>query len=100
MKIVTAFVRTTSLEDIVKSLEGIGVKGMTIEEIKGIGEEVSLDRPYTIHDRIDIIVPDEKAGEVASIILEHGRTGFAGDGLVVVQPADYAVKIRTKEKQT
>jgi nitrogen regulatory protein PII len=37
MKIVTAFVRTTSLEEIVKSLQGIDVRSMTIEEIKGIG---------------------------------------------------------------
>jgi nitrogen regulatory protein PII len=100
MKIVTAFVRTTSLEDIVKSLQGIGVRSMTISEIQGIGEEVSLNKPYTIHDRIDIVVPDEKADDVVNIILEHGRTGLAGDGLIVVQPADYAVKIRTKEKPT
>lgn len=100
MKIVTAFVRTTGLEAIVKSLQGIGIKGMTIEEIKGIGEEVSLNKPYTIHDRIDIIVPDEKADEVVNMIAEQGRTGLAGDGMVVVQPADYAVKIRTKEKLT
>jgi len=73
---------------------------MTIEEIKGIGQEVSLDKLYTIHDRIDVIVPDEKADKVANIILEHGRSGLAGDGLIVVQSADYAVKIRTKEKLT
>lgn len=100
MKMVTAFIRTSSLNAIVKSLEGIGVRGVTISEIKGTGEEVSLDKPYTIHDRIDILVPDEKADEVVNIIMEHGRTGLAGDGLVIVQPADYAVKIRTKEKLT
>jgi len=100
MKIVTAFVRTTSLEDIVKSLQGVGVRSMTIEEIKGIGQEVSLNKPYTIHDRIDIIVPDEKADQVVDIILKHGQSGIAGDGLIVVQPADYAIKIRTKEKLT
>lgn len=100
MKIVTAFIRTTSLENIVKSLEGIGVKGMTISEIKGIGQEVSLNKPYTIHDRIDVIVLDEKADEVVNIILEHGRSGLAGDGMVFVHPADYAIKIRTKEKLT
>jgi nitrogen regulatory protein PII len=43
-------------------------------------------------------VPDEKADKVVNIILEHGRSGLAGDGLIVVQSADYAVKIRTKEK--
>jgi nitrogen regulatory protein P-II 1 len=100
MKIVTAFARTTSREDIVKSLQGGGVRSMTIEELKGIGEEARLDRVHTIHDRIDIIVTDEKADQIVNVILKHGRTGLAGEGLVSVQPADYAIKIRTKEKLT
>lgn len=100
MKMITAIVRTTSLEHIVKSLEGIGVKGMTISEIKGIGEQVQPFRPYTIHSRIEIIVPDEKAERVTGVILEDAHTGLAGDGLIAVYPIDYMIKIRTKEKVT
>lgn len=98
MKMVIAFVRTTSLDRIVKSLETIGVKGMTISEIKGIGQQVRLNNPYTIHDRIEIIVPDEKADEVARLILEEARTGLPGDGIIAVFALDYAIKIRTREK--
>lgn len=39
MKLISAVVRTTCLEGIVKSLEKIGIKGMTIMEVKGIGEK-------------------------------------------------------------
>lgn len=98
MKMVTAFVRTTSLERIVQSLEDIGIKGMTISEIKGIGQQVRLNNPYTIHDRIDVIVPDDKADAVVNIILKHARTSLPGDGLIAVSPLDYAIKIRTQEK--
>lgn len=98
MKIVTAIVRTTALEGIVKSLEDAGIKGMTISEIKGVGEQVQLFRPYTIHNRLEVIVPDEKVDGVVTIILEHGHTGLAGDGLIAVHPVDYMIKIRTKEK--
>ena len=98
MKMVTAIVRTTCVESIVRSLESIGVRGMTICEIKGIGEQVQLYNPYTIHDRIEIIVPDERADEVTNIILEHAHSGFPGDGLIAVHPLDYMLKIRTKEK--
>lgn len=98
MKIVTAIVRTTALEGIVKSLEDAGIKGMTISEIKGIGEQVQLFRPYTIHNRVEVITPDEKVNEVSDIILKHGHTGLAGDGLIAVHPVDYMIKIRTKEK--
>ncbi len=98
MKMITAFVRTTSLERIVKSLEDIGIRGMTISEIKGLGQQVTLHKPYTIHDRIDVVVPDEKADEVANIILAHARTGLAGDGLIAIHPVNCVIKIRTQEK--
>jgi len=98
MKTVTVIIRTTSLERVVKLLEDIGIRGMTISEIKGIGEQVQLNNPYTIHDRIEIIVPDEKVNEVAITILKYAHTGLAGDGLIAVYPTDYVIKIRTEEK--
>jgi nitrogen regulatory protein PII len=98
MKQVTAVVRTTSLERVVHALELAEVKGMTISQIKGIGEEVRLNNPYSIHDKIEIIVPDEKADAVVKVILENTRSGLAGDGIITVLSLDYAVTIRTKEK--
>ena len=98
MKMVTAIVRTTSLQHVVQRLEKIGIKGLTISEVRGLGEELRLNNPYSIHDRIELVVADEKADEVAKVILEHAATGLAGDGLVAVSPVDYAVRIRTKEK--
>jgi nitrogen regulatory protein P-II 1 len=100
MKTVVAIVRTESLDDIVSSLEDIGIRGMTITEIKGIGEGVSLYKPYTIHNRVELIVPDNKVDEVTRVIVRHGHTGTAGDGLIVVYPVDYMIKIRTGEKKT
>ena len=82
-----------------KSLEERGIRGMTITQIKGTGREVRLYRPYTIHNRIEVIVSDEKVEEVTSVILQHGKTGFAGDGLIGVYPMEYMIKIRTGEKK-
>jgi nitrogen regulatory protein P-II 1 len=98
MKLVTAMVRMTSLDRIVQSLENIGVKSITITEIKGLGEEVRLSSPYSIHDKIELIMSDEQVDAVVKTILEHTRTGTAGDGIISVAPLDYAVKIRTKEQ--
>jgi len=98
MKLITAIVRSTCLDDIMKSLEEIGVKGMTITEVKGIGEQVELFQPYTIHKRIELFVPDERVEEISKVILEHARTGLAGDGLIAVFPIDYMIKVRTGEK--
>ena len=98
MKLVKAVVRTTSLERIVKSLQDMGVKHMTIFEVKGIGEQVQLFSPYTIHKMVQIIVPDEEAEAVANTIMDYAHTGFAGDGLIVVMPVDFIIKVQTKEK--
>jgi nitrogen regulatory protein P-II 1 len=98
MKMITTIVRTTSLQHVVQQLEKIGIRGLTISEIKGIGEEVRLNNPYSIHDKIEIFVPDEKIDEVVRLILDEAGTGLAGDGLVAVSPTDYAVRIRTRER--
>lgn len=98
MKIVTAAVRTTALERIIKSLGDIGFKGMTLSEVKGIGEQVEVFRPYAVHKKIEMIVPDEKVDAVTNVILDYAHTGLAGDGLISVCPADYMIKIRTREK--
>lgn len=96
MKSVTAIVRTTSLARVVQALEHAGIKSMTISEIKGLGEEVRLNNPYSIHDKIEIYVSDDEADVVVKTILENARTGLAGDGVVAVASLDYAVKIRTE----
>lgn len=98
MKLITAIVRTTALEAIVKALEGAGIRGLTISEVKGIGEQVQLFKPYTIHRRIEIFVPNDRADNVTKVILDHASTGISGDGLLSVQPVECVIKIRTREK--
>jgi nitrogen regulatory protein P-II 1 len=98
MKLIAATVRTTSLERVVQSLEHIGIKSLSISEIRGLGEEVRLNNPYSIHDKIELIVSDEQVDAVVRAMLENVRTGLAGDGILSVAPVDYAIKIRTKER--
>ncbi|MEK6671879.1 MAG: P-II family nitrogen regulator [Nitrospirota bacterium] len=60
MKIISAIVRTTCVENIAKALEDIDIKGMTFYEIKGIGEQAVIFNPYTIHYKIEIILTLEE----------------------------------------
>ena len=98
MKMVTAIVRTTSLDRIVKSLEERGVRHLTISEIKGVGEQVQAFTPYTIHNLIQIITLDNKVDEITDVILDHAHTGLAGDGFIAVSPVEYTINIRTRER--
>jgi nitrogen regulatory protein P-II 1 len=98
MEMVTAIVRTTSLDRIVEALKRVGIQGMTIFQVRGFGEQVTPNAPYSLHEKIEIMSPDTKAAEVMQIILEHAKSGLAGDGLVAVLPVESLVKIRSGEK--
>jgi nitrogen regulatory protein PII len=99
MKLITAIVRTTALETIVKSLEEADIRAMTISEVKGTGEQVRLYKPYTIHVKIEIFIPDEKVEKARGIILKHASSGMAGDGVLAVTPVDYVYNIKTQAKE-
>ena len=53
---ITATVRMTTLEGVVQSLEDIGIRSISISEIKGLGEQVRLNSPYSMHGKIELIV--------------------------------------------
>lgn len=98
MKLIKAVVRTTSLERIVKSLQNIGIRHMTMFEVKGIGEQFQSFNPYTIHKMIEIAVPDDRVEEAVGVVSENAHAGISGDGIIAVLPVEYMVKIHTKEK--
>jgi nitrogen regulatory protein P-II 1 len=97
MRMVMSIVRAESLDRLAGELHGIGFRDMTISSVEGTGEQVSL-YPYTYHKMLQIIVPDNKVDDVVNLILRSVRSGFAGDGIIAVQPINYVVKIRTKER--
>ncbi|MBI1811185.1 MAG: P-II family nitrogen regulator [Nitrospirae bacterium] len=98
MKLIIAIIKTTSAEKVIKDLEHIGIKNISLSEVKGIGEQVEAFKQYAVHKRLEIIVPQEKAAEVSDIILKNAHTGLAGDGIIAVCPVDHLIKIRTMEK--
>ncbi len=98
MKMITAIVRTTSVESVVDSLQAIGIVGISMFDIKGTGEHVRMSSLYTVHSMMQFFVPDERVEEVTNVILQRSHTGLAGDGLIAVHPVEYLIKTRTKEK--
>ncbi|HXX57134.1 MAG TPA: P-II family nitrogen regulator [Thermodesulfovibrionales bacterium] len=98
MKLVNAVVRTTSLERIVKSLETLGIRQLTILEIKGVGEQAQVFTSYSVYKMIQMIIPDESVNEISSVILDNAHTGLAGDGYIAVLPIESLIDIQTMEK--
>jgi nitrogen regulatory protein P-II 1 len=101
VKKVTAILRSECLDRVESRLQEIGVDGITVTHVKGFGEckrffAFSPDLHVT-HARVEIFADECLAARIVETILEHARTGLAGDGLVAVLPVDRAVRIRTGE---
>ena len=107
MKMVEAIVKPFKLDEVKEALMRVGIQGMTITEVKGFGRqkghtELYRGAEYTVDFlpkiKIQILVADDKAGEVVDAILQTARTGKIGDGKIFVIPAEEVVRIRTGEK--
>lgn len=103
-KKVTAIIRTHKLGEVEARLKEIGVKGMTMFQVLGFGEETETDffNPNKLerHLMLEIWTTEEKAQQVANAIIETAHVGITGDGMVAISPVDEVFQIRTKHPAT
>lgn len=107
MKKIEAIIKPFKLDDVKEGLAEIGVKGMTISEVKGFGRqrghtEVYRGAEYEVDFvpklKLEIIVDAEIALRVVEVIEEKAKTGAIGDGKIFVSTLDEAIRIRTGER--
>jgi nitrogen regulatory protein P-II 1 len=106
MKRVEAIIRPHKVDDVREALLEIGIKGMTISEVKGFGRqkghtEVYRGAEYRVDFlpkiKIELIVPDNQIDAAISAIVKSAKTGHVGDGKIFIIPVDDAVRVRTEE---
>jgi nitrogen regulatory protein P-II 1 len=106
MKLITAIVKPFKLDDVKEALRGLGVQGMTVSEAQGFGRqrghtEVYRGAEYTVDFvpkvRVEVLVDDGDAQQVADAIVTAARTDKIGDGKVWVVPVENVIRIRTGE---
>ena len=104
---VEAIVKPFKLDEVKDALTKAGIQGMTVEEVKGFGRqkghtELYRGAEYTVDFlpkvKLQILVTDDKVGEVVDAITAAARTGKIGDGKIFVYPVEEVVRIRTGEK--
>ena len=108
MKLLKAYIRKRKTEDVYRALEKKGYQSMTMMECEGTGkytdrEEEHISEKYTFVDaymvvKLEILIPDGDLKDAIATIRKHGRTGYSGDGMVIVVPVDEVHKIRTDEE--
>ena len=106
MKLVIAIIKPFKLEEVRDALTAIGVRGMTVTEVKGYGRqkghmEIYRGAEYAVNFlpkvRIEIAVAAEEAEQVVNAIGVAAKTGQIGDGKIFVTPIEQVVRIRTGE---
>lgn len=107
MKKIEAIIKPFKLDEVKAALAELGVKGMTLTEVKGFGRtggkrEVYRGSAYVVDFvpkvKLEIVVPDELTHEVVEAIMKAAQTGRIGDGKIFVLPIEEAIRIRTGER--
>jgi nitrogen regulatory protein P-II 1 len=107
VKLIVAVVKPFMVAKVKDALQEAGVVGMTVSEAHGYGRqrghtEVYRGGEYDVEfvpkARLEIMVGDERADELVSLIVETARTGTIGDGKVWVMPLATTVRVRTGER--
>jgi nitrogen regulatory protein P-II 2 len=106
MKMVTAIIKPFKLDDVREALSAIGVKGITVTEVKGFGRQKGHTELYRGAEyvvdflpkiKIEAAVDDAMLENVIEAIEASARTGAIGDGKVFITALDHAQRIRTGE---
>jgi len=107
MKKIEAIIKPFKLNDVKEALNGIGILGMTVLEVKGFGRqkghtEIYRGSEYTVDFlpkiKIETVLPDDQVEAAVEAILKAAKTGKIGDGKVFVSSVDNAWRIRTSEQ--
>lgn len=109
MKKIETIIKPFKLDDVKEGLTKIGIKGLTVSEVKGFGrqrghKEVYRGAEYQIDFvskiKIEIVVDSELVREAIKVIQETAKTGEIGDGKIFILPVEEAIRIRTGETGT
>ena len=106
MKLVTAIIQPSMLDQVQTALVHLGVRGMTVSEVTGYarqqghkevyrGETMTVD--FVLKVRLEILTPDADVEAIVGTMVKAAHTGEVGDGKVWDTPIDSVVRVRTGE---
>lgn len=106
MKLITAIIKPFKLDDVRQAVADIGIKGITVTEVKGFGRqrghtELYRGAEYVVDflpkTKIEMAVDDELTEQIIEAIVNTARTGKIGDGKIFVTSLEEIIRIRTGE---
>jgi nitrogen regulatory protein P-II 1 len=106
MKKIEAIIRPFKLDEVKEALTEVGIKGLTITEVRGYGRQKGHTETYRGSEyriefipkiKIEVVVDASISEKVIDAILKAAKTGQVGDGKIFVYDVEDAIRIRTEE---
>ncbi len=107
MKKIEAIIKPFKLDEVKDALNEMGIKGMTVSEVKGYGRqkghtEIYRGAEYVVDFipkvKIEIVIGADQVDQVVEKIRNAANTGKIGDGKIFVLPVERIVRVRTGEE--
>lgn len=107
MKKIEAIIKPFKLDEVKEALNGLGIQGMTVTEVKGFGRQKGHTELYRGAEyvvdflpkvKIEVAVAEDMVPKVVDTITAAARTGKIGDGKIFVLPIEETIRIRTGER--
>ncbi len=102
-----AIIQPSKLEDVKTALQGVGIDGMTIWEVRGHGRQKGHTEMYRGHEysidllpktKLEMVLDDKLVDDAISAILKSAATGKIGDGKIFLYKIDEVIRIRNQER--
>ena len=107
MKKVEAIIKPFKLDEVKEQLNEIGVKGITVTEVKGFGRQKGHTELYRGAEyvvdflpkiKMEIVISDALINDVINTLMKAAQTGRIGDGKIFVTNLEDIIRIRTGER--
>ena len=104
---IEAYIRNNRLDSVMDALDELDVSGYSVVDIRGRGRSKGVTHTYrgsqytvNLNPRlkVEVLVEDIQAEEVAAATMTAAQTGEVGDGKIVLIPVKDVIRIRTGER--
>lgn len=100
MKKIECIIPARKFDEVERKLREAGIRGMTVVEVKGYGNQQTRPESYLLlpKTKIEIYCQNDEVEEMVGIITQCCQTGQLGDGKIAVLEVAEIVRIRTGER--
>lgn len=107
MKKIEAIIKPFKLDEVKEALQGIGLPGITVTEVRGFGRQKGHSELYRGTEyvvdflpkvKLELVVTNEMVEQTVEAITKAAHSGRIGDGKIFITNIEDVLRIRTGER--